>query len=138
MHKINAYITKDVYNVAKLDWLIKCIEDKKFYPWKPADLLHAKKETKNYFNSLFDPFGDSYEIDSTADSLKELFDSLNGNQAVEKCANNKVKLREQIAVIENKYFDDSKLGLFRLDTFYIDLYDCVENKSKKRLKNSWE
>ena len=76
------------------------------------------------------------EIDSTADSLKELFDSLNGNQAVEKCTNNKVKLREQIAVIENKYFDDSKLGLFRLDTFYIDLYDCVENKSKKRLKNS--
>ena len=136
IHKINAYINKDLYDVAKLDWLIKCIDDKKFYPWKPADLWHAKQETKSYFNSLFDPFGDSYEIDSTADSLKDLFDSLTGNQSVAKCANNKVKLREQIALIENKYFDESKLGLFRLDTLYIDLYDTVVNPSKKRLKNN--
>jgi hypothetical protein len=39
---------------------------------------------------------------------------------------NKKKLREEMASLENKYFpDESKLGLFRLETFYFDFYDHV-------------
>ena len=36
IHKISAYIKKDLYDVAKPEWLVKCIEDKTFHSWKPS------------------------------------------------------------------------------------------------------
>jgi DNA ligase-4 len=148
IHKINSYIKKDLYDVVKLDWLIKCIEEKKFIPWKPSDMLYSKLETRNYFNMSFDMYGDSFEKDVTPDSLKQLFKSIDSNNPVENnlktimdLKNNKFKLKEQIALIENKYFpNESFLGLFRLDILYLDIYQTINQddtmKNLRRIKNS--
>lgn len=39
-------------------------------------MFHSRVATKNSFDKLFDPYGDSYTEDLTIDTLKELFDSL--------------------------------------------------------------
>ena len=80
IHKINIYNKKDLYDVVKLDWLLKCFSDNKLYAWKPTDMFHSRIATKISFEKIFDPYGDSYTEDLTIDSIKELFLALDSNE----------------------------------------------------------
>lgn len=134
IHKINIYIKKDLYDVVKLEWILKCINDGKINPWKPSDMFHSRVVTKDCFDKLFDAYGDSYEEDLTSETLKQLIMSLDSSEEnVETDDKNRLfKLRHQIAYIENKYFPNESFpfGLFRLDVFYVDLYKEINGEDR--------
>lgn len=140
--KIKRYAEKDLYDIVKLEWLKKCLDDRKFYKWKPKDMIHSKLETRNMFSKMYDPYGDSYFEESTVETLKELFKSEqfeNKEYKPEMTEEYKMELRERIAFLENKYFPDSssKFGLFRLHTFYLDFYGSIgENDTKLENKSN--
>lgn len=69
-------ILKDLYDVLKLEWLLKCLTDKQLHAWKPSDMFHSRVATKNSFDKLYDTYGDSYTEDLTIETIKELFNSL--------------------------------------------------------------
>jgi DNA ligase-4 len=131
IHKLNSYIKNDLYNIVKVEWLMKCIQSSEFIQWKPSDMIHTKSETKIYFNGLYDAVGDSYTEALTVESLKEIFNN------IEPETKGNGSLRKSIAAFENKYFpDDSfKFGLFRLVSAYMDVYELPFGL-KKRIKNS--
>lgn len=133
--KCKPYQEKDLYDIVKLDWLINCLNSKRFVQYKPSDFLYCTNETKKYLKEVYDEFGDSYQEDHTIESLRELFSSLNSNSNY---LNFKIKnLREQIAEIEDEYFpnDFIQFRIFRLDTIYLDVYEELIDASK-RAKNS--
>jgi DNA ligase-4 len=131
IHKISLYISKGFYDIVYADWLIRCIESKSFLIWKPSDMIYSKPETERMFSKSYDQYGDSYDQDCTVESLKEIFSKMESKITSKKYA----KLREQMAEFENEYYpDDSKHGLFRLECFYFDLYENI-NDGCKKLKN---
>lgn len=141
LHKINSYIKKDLYDVVKLDWIIKCIEEQRFIQWKPSDMLHSRVTTKDTFDKIFDAYGDSFEEDVTVETLKELFASMVAPPEIDsnEIKENKSKLRNTIALFENKYFPNEsfQFGLFRLDVFYLDLNEQLcDKEDSKRIINS--
>ncbi len=123
--------------MVKLDWVMKCVEEGQYVPWKPSDMFHSRIATKDYFNTIFDPYGDSYEEDLTCQGLKEIFDNMQ-DLSGENDQDDRQKLRRQIALIENKYFPNESFpyGLFRLDVFYIDLYEELNGLETKRILKS--
>jgi DNA ligase 4 len=133
IHKVNIYITKDSYDVVKTDWLIKCIENKIYYPWTPSDMFHSTKKTREYFSGLFDKYGDHYDANVDLDKLKAIFVNMNNNVEI-----NNQDIHLKIAFIENKYFPDesSEYGLFRLCNVYLDLYENIDDHERKIIFNS--
>lgn len=134
-------LTKDLHDVVRIEWLLKCFKDQRFNTWKPADMFHSKSDTKTYFDKYFDPYGDSFEEDLTNESLKVIFSSLSEIEVNKEDMpnNNKLVERKKIAEIENKYFPNEsfRFGLFRLDTFYVDAYSAANgNLTDNRIKNS--
>lgn len=124
-HRVKSYAKADLYDIVRVDWLTRCIQDRKVYKWKPKDMIHARLETKNKFKEMYDSYGDSYFEDSTIQSLKEMFSSegfVKEEFRPRMDEEFKIKLREKIAFLENKHFPDSsaKFGLFRMHSFYLD------------------
>ncbi len=102
-------------------------------------MFHSRVATKEYFNTIFDSYGDSYEEELTPDGLKEIFENMQqipGENLDDDY--DRLKLREQIALIENKYFPNELFpyGLFRLDMVYVDFYEDLNGLEKKRINNS--
>ena len=129
IHKVKLYINKGFYDIVNADWLIRCIESKKYLKWKPTDMIHAKPETEKMFSQSYDQYGDSYDQDCTIESLKEIFSRMDSK------ITNKNLLREQMAEFENEYYpDESRFGLFRLECFYLDIYEDI-NDNCKNYKN---
>lgn len=124
IHKVTPYIKKDLYDIVKTDWLIKCIKNKLYYPWSPSDMWHSIEKTRKQFEKKFDKYGDSY-IDDIGDNdqLKRIFNNID-NMNVKFDESN---IHYKIAFIENKYFPDesSEYGLFRLCNVYLDLYKML-------------
>jgi DNA ligase-4 len=136
IHKVNAYIKKDLYDVVKTSWLIKCIENKQYYPWTPFDMFHSTPETRRYFSKHFDQYGDNYTEQIDAKQLQNIFNNMNQVKIDEKT------IHYRIAFIENKYFPDEsyQYGLFRLCCLYFCKYDknlMISNFDFLKLKSKW-
>lgn len=58
------------HNIARVDWLLRCIAAHELLPWTPADLFHATPTVKEQLSAEYDEFGDSYTQPLTEDSLK--------------------------------------------------------------------
>ena len=98
-------------------------------------MIHSKLETRSYFSKYFDPYGDSYEEEITETALKELFDAM-ADKPISEDEFNEYKIRKEIAEIEMEYFNDESynMGIFRLNVFYVDIFDNLSNSNK--IKNS--
>ena len=133
IHKVNIYITKDSFDIVKTEWLIKCIQNKMYYPWTPSDMFHATKKTREYFSDLFDKYGDHFDEDVDLEKMKAIFTNMNKDFET----NNDQDMHLRIAFMENKYFPDesSEYGLFRLCNVYLDLYKTVGDE-KAQIDNS--
>ncbi|XP_023218047.1 DNA ligase 4-like isoform X3 [Centruroides sculpturatus] len=113
--KAKNIIAKKQYNVVKVTWLLKCIDQNSFIPWKPYDLLSSSYSTSERFSEDFDKYGDSYTNNITEFELKEIFQQISEEECKEQCSN------EEIAEKELKYFPNESLhGLFRIFRIYID------------------
>lgn len=126
------YIDNKCYDIVKLDWLKRCLNDRKLYPWSPSDMIHSTEKTKEYFSQTFDKFGDHFTDEIDEPNLKEIFNSIKINDLKE----NDSLMHERIAFIENKYFsNDSRNGLFRLCTIYLN--NKMNNIDLIKLKLKW-
>ena len=59
----------NLHNIARVDWLLRCIAAHELLPWTPADLFHATPTVKEQLSTEYDEFGDSYTRPLTEDSL---------------------------------------------------------------------
>jgi len=57
------------HNIARVDWLLRCIAAHELLPWTPADLFHATPTVKEQLSTEYDEFGDSYTQPLTEDAL---------------------------------------------------------------------
>lgn len=97
--------------------------------WRPTDMFHSMANTKALFDKLYDPYGDSYTEDLIDESIRELFESIQlADLDQKKSSSDYSSLREEMAQFENEYFPDEsfKFGLFRLCTFYLDMFQRLQ------------
>lgn len=136
LYKLDAYVTKNLYDIVKIDWLLRCIDERQLLPFRRTDMFHSTPKTESFMRKFYDKYGDSYTEDLTVDSLRCLFESMSGNPPTPS-KNNKRTLRERIAFIENKYFPDEsyQYGLFRKVNVYLDIYSELGN-DRTRIANS--
>ena len=119
---MSSYIKHDQFDVVKVDWLVKCLEEKTFHAWTPSDMFHSTKPTKEFFAQNFDKYGDNFTDElKTVDELNRIFSAMNDIEEDE-------HIHERIAFVENKYFpdDSSQFGLFRMCHIYLDVYSNVK------------
>ncbi|KAL3869402.1 hypothetical protein ACJMK2_042087 [Sinanodonta woodiana] len=112
--RVTNLIKRDIYDIVKADWLLKCVEAKLFISWNPSDMLHTSPQTGKVFQQDYDQYGDSFTKDISPDQLKEIFTNMPSSQV------DKLDAKD-IAEIEEQYFpDDSPFGLFRTCKIYMD------------------
>lgn len=123
-HRIQGYIRRNAHNIVKLEWIQRCIADRRLYTWRPSDMYHSTAETQRQFDKLYDEYGDSYMEDATENSLRSIFAAMSSSEYASLDANDPKTVRElwqQMAEIENEYFPDesARFGLFRLCEIYV-------------------
>ena len=134
--KCTPYKAKDLFDVVKIEWLINCIEAKRFIHYKPSDFLYCTKKTASFLSGLYDAYGDSYTENFDMKSIKKLFSSFN------KSSHRINNLRTKIAEIEFEYFPNDLLHfrIFRLDNIYLDVYERLNQSNmdnqSKRIRNT--
>lgn len=129
IYKVYLYVQKDLYDIVKPDWVIKCVNNKQYYQWTPNDMLHARRVTCEQFKQQFDKYGDSY-LENTENvlQLQQTFENVKLNM----CENfNNNDLHSEIARFEkNQSF--TKYGLLRSCNIYLD--SSIENVEVITLK----
>lgn len=119
-HRIQGYIRRNVYNIARLEWLQRCIADRTLHAWRPSDLIHATDAQQTRFSKLYDEYGDSFTEDTNLELLRALFDKMSSSPdyAVEQPSED---MYRRIAEIENEYYPDesAQFGLFRLCDVFV-------------------
>ncbi|KAI6661708.1 DNA ligase 4-like [Oopsacas minuta] len=107
------------YNVVKLDWFIKCVEEDKFIPLMPHHMIFTETDTKQQFKHLYDEYGDSFTEPCESAEFLSLCRRIATNHKSDYVAMS----HPDIADIKDKYIDDARVsGLFRHYTFYVDRY----------------
>ncbi|XP_064401547.1 DNA ligase 4-like isoform X2 [Halichondria panicea] len=124
--KATNIIKTGLYDVVKTQWFQDCLAAGKCLSFVPIHMLHISAATLSKMSELYDKYGDSYTLDLTEESIRDVFKN------VEKKEGDRSSgiTPEEIATIEERYFpNDSPHGLFRQHTFYLDKYSCVGNTS---------
>lgn len=115
--RANNIISVKLYDVVKTAWLQDCLHTSHFVPLLPHYMWFTSDKTKSYFAQLYDRHGDSYFEDSSEESLKQVFCTIDEEGEVVRAS------QEEIALIESRYFSNESLhGLFRQFRFYLDQY----------------
>lgn len=122
--RVKNIISRKEFDVVKASWLINCLECDELKPWLPDDMFHSSSRTADKFAEEYDRHGDSYTENATSESLKKVFDSVQGN-------NSAVPLStDEILEISQRYFpDNSPLGLFKHCRVYLDQFTLVGDTS---------
>ncbi|XP_003391902.2 PREDICTED: DNA ligase 4-like [Amphimedon queenslandica] len=103
--KANNIISKGIYNVVMIQWLLDCLETGRCLPLKPSLMYSTSSETASKFSEVYDKYGDSYIDDTSETTLREIFDKMKDKRS---CS------ADEIAKIELEYFpNESDNGLFR-------------------------
>jgi len=122
--RVKNIIGQKQYDVVQASWLINCLECGQLSPWLPSDMLHCSPRTAEKFAEEYDRYGDSYTEDATADSLKEVFNSVQvQNSAVS------LSKEEMLQIMERYFPNNSPLGLFKHCRIYLDRYTCIGDTS---------
>ncbi|XP_069492673.1 DNA ligase 4 [Ambystoma mexicanum] len=122
--RVKNIISANKHDVVRAEWLLQCIENKKFVAWQPSHMIHMSPSTKTHFAGEYDCFGDSYFADTDPAQLREVFNRM---------ANSKEKVPlDMIAELEERYaWDVSPLTMFRQSSVYVDLFAKVNDPSTR-------
>ena len=122
--RVKNIIKTEKYNVVKLDWFVKCVEDDKFTSLMPHYMLFTESHTRQQFKHLYDEYGDSFtEPCEPAD-----FSSLCRRITAASKGGDVMMSHTEIADVKDKYIEDPCVsGLFRHYTFYVDRYKQVSS-----------
>ncbi|KAK2168896.1 hypothetical protein LSH36_13g04032 [Paralvinella palmiformis] len=113
--KVKNIISKDVYDVVNINWLLHCVETKSCLLWKPNELIHISPKSEKKLAKMFDCHGDGYYDDTNVDDLKKVFNKIDEKSVVPLNV-------EDLAELEMEYFpQDYIYGLFRLCRVYLDV-----------------
>jgi DNA ligase-4 len=128
---VKKYINSGKYNVVKPDWLLRCINEKRFIDWNPNDMWSQTKQTQNAIQQKFDRFGDSFTEDIYELELKEMFEKMTDLSAI------KLLSGLQIADIEFEYWPNNRLefSLFRILKVFVDNYVTNDQLLVKLVKS---
>lgn len=120
--KVRNIVSKGVYDVVKVDWLLRCIEQQQLLPWFPLEMIHVSSKTAAALSSDYDCYGDSYYEDTNEENLERVF------QKIENSGDLRILESAALADVEIQYFPhDSVNGLFRLCCVYLDNCTEIEN-----------
>ncbi|EPZ33629.1 Nucleic acid-binding domain-containing protein [Rozella allomycis CSF55] len=96
--KEKSFIVDGRFNIARIDWVFKCIEEKRLIPFKPSFMIFANKETLQSFRNLVDCYGDSYTEPVTVEEFKELISKID----ISKLSYN---VEETVKEFKNRYLN---------------------------------
>jgi DNA ligase-4 len=106
--KVRNVIARGSYDVVRVEWLLRCIDQRRLVKWVPSDMIFTTDRTANDFSSDYDRYGDSFYDDTSAPELRKAFDRVPKEVL-------KPVSASEMAEIELEYFPhDSTSGLFRL------------------------
>ncbi|KAF6025218.1 LIG4 [Bugula neritina] len=71
--KIRNYMKAERYNIARLEWLIKCLEENALLQWAPSDMIYASPALQKLFDVRYDRFGDDHSTNTTTQQLRKIF-----------------------------------------------------------------
>ncbi|RWS12974.1 DNA ligase 4-like isoform X2 [Dinothrombium tinctorium] len=108
--KVQNLVNSKKHDILKLDWLISCIEQRKFLLPSPLDYWSMKSETKMRLSRFYDKFGDSYIEDIGGEELKKVLENMQTTEIYPETI-------EEIA--EHLFEESNSLLLFRKKKFYI-------------------
>lgn len=121
--RATSIISTGLYDVVKMDWLVKCLAEKQCLPFVPSLMIHTAPSTTATFADSYDKYGDSYTEEVTEETLKDIFKKIQ-----EQHPDDVQVSREEIALMEERYFVDcNDRGLFRRYKFYLDMYTEIGN-----------
>ncbi|XP_055681211.1 DNA ligase 4 [Lutzomyia longipalpis] len=125
---VRKYAEKKLYNIAKVDWLVRSLEGtgipKKLPKFHPKDMISCTPELEDCFTKSFDEYGDSFKDPVTCESLKNLLDDMTIDRSER-------LLRRELINIEKEIYGDSGDGRNIFRPFAIHFFDtnqCHETK----------
>ncbi|CAH1773972.1 unnamed protein product [Owenia fusiformis] len=128
--KVKNLISRNIYDIVKVDWFVRCFESNTYIPWVPSDMIHTSAITAERFAQEYDRYGDSYYNDTGTEQIKQAFAKIGEEK------DGTSLMTEDVAEIEMKYFpDECPLGIFRLARVYVDVNHTVNN-SESHIPNS--
>jgi len=107
--RVKNVISRGTIDVVSSSWLIECFERNLLVPYEPSHMLFSTEQTKFEFRKEFDAYEDSYTKDITPDDLKEVFSKMSNTEVIND---------NNIAELEERYFNDNSMGLFRRFRLY--------------------
>lgn len=117
------------YNIVKLQWLVRCCESKKLFPFSPLDILQITKEAEKELGDFYDKFGDDFVTPLTNQTLQEILHNIpvktNVNTDFQAGVN---ALYEQLEEYE---FHDNSCALFN----QLNIFVCCNTPGNKELKS---
>jgi len=112
-------------------WLLACVAEGKLLPCEPKYMLYTTEETKSNMLLHIDKYGESYAVDTTVESLQEVFEQMDKLKSEEKGEEGEQLNEEhekhlahlQILDIESNKFENKPWwGMFRNYVVYVDRY----------------
>ncbi|XP_041359150.1 DNA ligase 4-like [Gigantopelta aegis] len=125
--RVNNLKKRDIYDIVKVSWFLKCVDAQRWMDWTPDDMIHTSPKTHKLFQQDYDEYGDSFTSDTTEEQLLKVFEKM--ENAVQDVST------WDIAELEDKYFpDESPYGLFRTCRIYLD-NNLVVSDATTRIPN---
>ncbi|XP_012678745.2 DNA ligase 4 [Clupea harengus] len=115
--RVKNLISSDQHDIVWASWLLECLDQTKVVPWQPRHMIHMSPSTRDHFAQEYDPYGDSYFVNTDAQQLSEVFGRISTSSL------------QVLSVghVEEKYgWEDLPTSMFRAFTAYMD--SCTDIK----------
>ncbi|KAK7893213.1 hypothetical protein WMY93_022365 [Mugilogobius chulae] len=71
--RVKNLVSSNKHDVVWAAWLLECLDRKEVVPWQPRHMISMTASTREYFAKQYDQYGDSYQVDTDVEQLKEVF-----------------------------------------------------------------
>ncbi|OQR76922.1 DNA ligase 4-like [Tropilaelaps mercedesae] len=106
-------------DVAKVSWLVECIDRRKFREPGPADLLGMTPATEERMYGRYDRYGDSYQEETTEGMLKNVMEDMRIPESVLAEAYGWGELARQLLNTRKKFLKEKAVE-FAGKTFFVE------------------
>ncbi|KAL2088065.1 hypothetical protein ACEWY4_016893 [Coilia grayii] len=109
--RVKNLISADQHDIVWASWLLECLEQMQVVPWQPRHMIHTSPSTREHFAQEYDPYGDSYFVNTDPQQLSEVFNRISTSSEQEFSVSD---------VEENCGWDDLPTSMFRPVIAYMD------------------
>ncbi|XP_063067666.1 DNA ligase 4 [Engraulis encrasicolus] len=109
--RVKNLISADQHDIVWASWLLECLHQMQVVPWQPRHMIHTSPSTREHFAQEYDPYGDSYFVETDPPQLREVFSRISNTDLEYFC----------VGEVEEKCgWGDVPTSLFRPITAYVD------------------